>query len=253
MRLVLPLEAGTGAVPVNRANAASEWMRCAFWPAVISICAAAWVPTCGSARSVGAILGIVALVKKQSKGMSITGIVTGALAVIIAAAILVGSLFLIGAATDATRTLVEDVDQLVEEIESAAPETPEATTPAAESDIETEAAPEEEPEEDAAEPEWTTVAEISGNADQQSDTIVLTGGNVRVTYDFQDTTGYGMIVGAIYVLDEGVDIMVDGGIPDVMVTDAGSGETILRKGAGEYYVRITAANASYTVTVEELK
>lgn len=107
--------------------------------------------------------------------------------------------------------------------------------------------------EPAAEPTWTPVATIEGNADQQSDTIVLTGGKVRVTYDFVDSSGQGMIVGAVYVLTEGTDIMKDGGIPDVMVSEAGAGETILRKGEGEYYVKVTAANASYTVTVEEEK
>lgn len=105
----------------------------------------------------------------------------------------------------------------------------------------------------AAEPVWTPVATITGNADQQSDTIALTGGKVRVTYDFADSAGIGMIVGAVYVLTEGTDIMTDGGIPDVMVSEAGAGETILRKSAGEYYVKVTAANASYTVTVEEQK
>ena len=47
--------------------------------------------------------------------------------------------------------------------------------------------------------------------------------------------------------------MTDGGIPDVMISEAGAGETILRKDAGEYYVKVTSANASYTVTVEEEK
>lgn len=105
--------------------------------------------------------------------------------------------------------------------------------------------------EPAAEPEWTTVATIEGNADQQSDTIALTGGKVRVSYEFTDNLGYDMVMGAIYVLTEGTDIMKDGGIPDVMISEAGSGETILRKSEGEYFVRITSANANYTVTVEE--
>jgi len=92
---------------------------------------------------------------------------------------------------------------------------------------------------------------MSGSADQQSDTITLTGGKVRVTYDFVDTSGYGMVVAAIYLLDEGTDLMTDGGIPDVMISEPGAGETILRKSAGDYYIRVTAANTSYTVTVEE--
>lgn len=107
--------------------------------------------------------------------------------------------------------------------------------------------------EPAAEPEWRTVATITGNADQQTDTISLTGGKVRVSYDFVDSSGYGTIIAAIYVLTEGTDIMVAGGIPDVMVSKPGAGETILRKSAGDYYVKVTSANADYTVTVEEQK
>lgn len=104
-----------------------------------------------------------------------------------------------------------------------------------------------------AEPQWTNVVTLTGNADQQSDTITLTGGKTRVTYDFVDSTGQGMIVGAVYVLTEGTDLMTDGGIPDVMISEAGAGETILRKSAGEYYLKVTSANADYTVTVEEQK
>lgn len=103
------------------------------------------------------------------------------------------------------------------------------------------------------EPQWTTVATLTGNADQQSDTITLSGGKTRVTYDFVDSSGYGSIIGAIYVLTEGTDLMTDGGIPDVMISEAGAGETILRKSAGDYYLKVTSANANYTVTVEEQK
>ncbi|EYT52756.1 hypothetical protein H490_0112435 [Leucobacter sp. UCD-THU] len=116
------------------------------------------------------------------------------------------------------------------------------------------AAPAEAPaEEVVAEPIWTPVATITGNADQQSDTIALTGGKVRVTYDFVDNAGANMVVGAVYVLTEDTDIMTDGAIPDVMISEPGAGETILRKDAGDYYVKVTAANADYTVTVEEQK
>ncbi|WP_313407655.1 hypothetical protein [Aeromicrobium sp.] len=105
----------------------------------------------------------------------------------------------------------------------------------------------------APKPKWKTVAKISGSADKQSDTIKLTGGKVRVVYDFKDTSGMDMIVGAIYVLDEGTDLMEEGGFPEVTVSESGKGETILRKGSGEYYVKVTAANAEYTVTLQEMK
>lgn len=193
---------------------------------------------------VAVVLGIIALKKAQSKAMSITGIATGGLAFLIAVIIFVSSMFFFGAALDSISSPSQTSEQVVEETQDAAPEETE----------ETEAAPEEEPEEtepEAAEPEWTTVLELSGNADRQSDTIELTGGNVRITYEFEDSTGHDMVFAAIYLLDEGVDLMTDGGIPDVMISEAGDGETILRRGAGEYYLRVSAANTNYTVIVEE--
>lgn len=187
---------------------------------------------------VAVVLGVIALRKAQPKGLSLTGIITGSLAFLAAIGLLVGSLALLGGAS----TALDDLEKQVQELEETAPIAPEAQEPAAE--------PEPEP---VAEPTWTTVTTISGSADQQTDTIVLTGGKVRLTYDFVDSSGYGTIVGAVYVLTEGTDIMVDGGIPDVMVSEAGAGETILRKSAGEYYLKVTSANASYTVTIEEEK
>lgn len=97
---------------------------------------------------------------------------------------------------------------------------------------------------------WTKVATLSGSADKSSETIKLSGGKTRLKYTF---TGSDPIVGSIYVLDEGTDLNKDGGIPDVTVSKAGSDQTILRKSAGDYYVHVAVANATYTVTLEELK
>lgn len=92
------------------------------------------------------------------------------------------------------------------------------------------------------------VVKLSGNSNKSSDTFSLTGGKVTLTYDFK---GASSIVGAIYVLKEGVDLQKDGGIPEVMVSQAGSDSTILRKAAGDYYLQVNSANADYTVTIEE--
>lgn len=207
------------------------------------LCALAVLGIVGGLAAIA--LGIVALVKKQSTGMSVTGLVTGGIALLASIGILIGSAMVFNSLSNYTPPTIETVEQTTAEPEEV---TTEPTDDADEGEAEE---AQDEPTE-AAE-EWVTVAEISGSADQQSDTIVLSGGKVRITYTFEDSTGYGTIVGAIYLLDEGVDIMEDGGIPDVMVTEAGSGDTILRKGEGEYYLRISAANTSYTVTVEELK
>ena len=96
--------------------------------------------------------------------------------------------------------------------------------------------------------EYVLVIELSGNANKSSDTFTLTGGKVRLSYDFQGNTA---IVGGIYVLTEGTDLQTEGGIPEVMVSQAGSDSTILRKAAGDYYLQVNAANATWTAKLEE--
>jgi hypothetical protein len=98
---------------------------------------------------------------------------------------------------------------------------------------------------------WVKLTALSGSADKSSDTVTTTGGKVRISYTFKDTSGYDMVGGAVYFLDEGVDLMSDGGIPEVNISHAGKDSTTIRKAAGAYYVKVMVANARYTVTVEE--
>lgn len=98
---------------------------------------------------------------------------------------------------------------------------------------------------------WVPLATIKGNADKASDTIITTGGRIRLTYTFAAPND--LIAGAIYFLKEGTDIQKDGAVPDVMVTEPGKDSTILRKAKGQYFVQIIASGATYTVTVEEEK
>lgn len=111
--------------------------------------------------------------------------------------------------------------------------------------------PSQKPAQQAPAKKWVKLVTLSGSADKSSDTVKTTGGKLRVSYNFADPTKTGMIVAAVYVLDEGVDPQKDGAIPDVMISEPSKDVTTIRKGAGEYYVRITAANTKYTVTVEE--
>jgi hypothetical protein len=98
---------------------------------------------------------------------------------------------------------------------------------------------------------WVKLVTLSGAADKNSDTIKTTGGKLRISYNFTDPGKSGFIVAAVYFLDEGVDPMKDGALPDVMISEPGKDVTTIRKDAGEYYLKITAANTKYSVTVEE--
>ncbi len=95
--------------------------------------------------------------------------------------------------------------------------------------------------------EWVTVVELKGNANKRSDTFELKGGKTRLTYDVKGNS----VVTAIYVLKEGASLEKNGGVPEVMISEAGTDTTFLAKGAGTYYLDVSSANSSWTVKIEE--
>ena len=99
--------------------------------------------------------------------------------------------------------------------------------------------------------QWTVVYEFKGNGMKKSPVFELTGNNARLKYKYQGEGGIGMF--AVYVVDEGKDIMQDGGIPEVMTQAVSEeSESSIQKSAGRYYLNVNAAG-SWTVIVEEEK
>lgn len=99
---------------------------------------------------------------------------------------------------------------------------------------------------------WTKVASLDGKADAASSTFELTGAEARMTYNFKGTGD--MVLGSIYLLTEGTDLMKDGGIPEVMIDEGGKGSTALHKSAGTYFLDVNSAGfTGWTVTIEEKK
>lgn len=136
----------------------------------------------------------------------------------------------------------------------AAQEAPDAKAPAVEKPAEKPAEkPVEKPVEKPAEAKWVEVASLSGTADQASQVFALSGKETRLVYDFKGADP-DMAIAAIYLEKEGTDIMVDGGIPVVMLSKPESNTTALHKKAGNYFLDVKAANLdSWTVTIEEKK
>lgn len=62
-----------------------------------------------------------------------------------------------------------------------------------------------------------------------------------------------MASAGIYVMAAGTDLDSDGGFPEVMPSGGGSGETMMYKDAGYYYLAVIAANCNWVVTVYELR
>ncbi|MHA3724460.1 hypothetical protein ACXR2T_11335 [Leucobacter sp. HY1910] len=86
------------------------------------------LPFMGIAGGITAlVLGIIALKRAQSKGMSLTGIITGSLAVLCSIIIVVVSLTFLGWATNSTSSAISSLDQAIEELESIAPDAAEVS------------------------------------------------------------------------------------------------------------------------------
>ena len=98
---------------------------------------------------------------------------------------------------------------------------------------------------------WVKLVTLNGAADKSSKVITLKGGDVRLTYNFRGSES--VVIGAVYLLEKGTDLMRDGGIPEVMVTERSKDSTLLYRDPGAYYVKVTAADTRYTVTLEELR
>jgi hypothetical protein len=101
--------------------------------------------------------------------------------------------------------------------------------------------------------QWTVVYEFKGNGMKKSPAFELTGNNARLKYKYQGEGGIGMGMFAVYVVDEGKDIMQEGGIPEVMTqAESEESESSIQKSAGRYYLNVNASG-NWVVTVEEMK
>ena len=101
--------------------------------------------------------------------------------------------------------------------------------------------------------QWTVVYEFKGNGMKKSPVFGLSGGSAKIKYKYQCEDGAGMGMFAVYVVDEGKDIMVEGGVPEVMTqSEKEDSESSIQKEAGRYYLSVNATG-SWIVTVEEEK
>jgi len=95
--------------------------------------------------------------------------------------------------------------------------------------------------------EYQDVISLNTTSNRNSDTFTLEGGKQKLTYTME-TKQFAMC--NIYLLDEGTDLQSDGGFPVVTMAQE-SGETILRKRSGNYYISIQANNTNCSVSLEE--
>ena len=97
---------------------------------------------------------------------------------------------------------------------------------------------------------WTDAVKLSGTSSKESDTFRLHGGKTRIVYDFK---GADFVMGIVYLLKEGTNLMEDGGFPEFTVDKAVSDSTMVRRSKGDYFVNVESANSEFTVTVQEFR
>lgn len=123
-----------------------------------------------------------------------------------------------------------------------------ASTPRSTTTSQEEAAPATE-QAPAAPKAWTEITSLSGNGNKKGQLFTLTGNQARIKYSLSGD----MCMLAVYVVDEGSDIMENGGFPEVTQDEAGSGETILHGKRGNFYLNVMGANGDWKVVVEEMR
>ncbi len=101
-----------------------------------------------------------------------------------------------------------------------------------------------------AKPTWKTVATLKGSGNKRGQVFHLGNGQARLTYTIK---GSQFVMAGIYVMEKGKSLAKDGGFPEVMADAAGKDTTELAVGEGDYYLDVTAANCTWTVTVQELR
>jgi hypothetical protein len=107
--------------------------------------------------------------------------------------------------------------------------------------------------------QWTKVSELTGDLkEKSSDIFAVAGGNVRIKYTVNATSDSGTAM--LYLLPEGSTTTksskgeLDIAVQDITTIGAKSGEKVLQKPRGNYYLYInTSSIKDYSITIEEQK
>lgn len=107
--------------------------------------------------------------------------------------------------------------------------------------------------------QWTKVSELTGDLKEKSgDIFAVSGGNLRIKYTVNTTSTSGTAM--LYMLPEGSTTTknskgeLDVAVQDITTIGTKSGEKVLQKPQGNYYLYInTSSVKDYSITVEEQK
>jgi len=106
--------------------------------------------------------------------------------------------------------------------------------------------------------QWTKVSELSGDTKEKSGDVAVAGGNVRIKYTVNTTSDSGTAM--LYLLPEGSTTTknskgeLDVAVQDVTTIGNKTGEQVIQKPAGNYYLYINTSDVKdYSITVDEQK
>jgi hypothetical protein len=97
---------------------------------------------------------------------------------------------------------------------------------------------------------YVKLLEFSGNGTKKSSVFELHGNHARLRYKYKSEDA-GMGLFSVYIIPDGDDIMVSGGIPEVMSSaDHEESESAIQKSSGKYYLDVNATG-KWSIVVEE--
>lgn len=107
--------------------------------------------------------------------------------------------------------------------------------------------------------QWTKISELTGDLKEKSgDVFTVAGGNLRIKYTVNTTSDSGTAM--LYLLPEGSTTTknskgeLDVAVQDITTIGTKSGEKVLQKPQGNYYLYVnTSSIKDYSITVEEQK
>lgn len=100
---------------------------------------------------------------------------------------------------------------------------------------------------------WRSVITVSGSTSKRTPAFALHGVQTRLRYSVEAPDGQSSPNATIYVRAEGADAATDAGAPAVTATQAGSDDARLQRSPGNYYLDVQAANANWSVAIEEYR
>lgn len=97
---------------------------------------------------------------------------------------------------------------------------------------------------------WTDVAIFSGSSSKKTNSFTLSGAEAKLVYS---QSGGEFATTSVYIVEKGDSLEQSGGFPEVTISGNSTDESMIVKSAGEYYFDVNSANASWTLTVQELR